>query len=70
MKTDTDSLCYLIKTDDLYEDLKEPILQKEIEFSNYPKENPLYNCDRKKQVGIFQDESVDGKWPSSVNTSD
>ena len=61
MKTDTDSLCYLIKTDDLYEELKEPDLQKQIEFSNYPKDHPLYNCDRKKQVGIFQDESVDGK---------
>jgi uncharacterized protein YeeX (DUF496 family) len=61
MKTDTDSLCYLIKTDDLYEDLKEPILQKQIEFSNYPKEHPLYNCDRKKKVGIFQDESVEQK---------
>jgi hypothetical protein len=59
MKTDTDSLCYLIKTNDLYEDLKEPILQKNIEFSNYPKSHPLYNCDRKKKVGIFQDESVE-----------
>jgi hypothetical protein len=62
MKTDTDSLCYLIKTDDLYDDLKnDASLQKQIEFSNYPKNHPLYNCDRKKQVGIFQDESVEQK---------
>jgi hypothetical protein len=61
MKTDTDSLCYLIKTDDLYEDLKEPELQKQIEFSNYPKDHPLYNYDRKKIPGLFQDESVEQK---------
>ena len=61
MKTDTDSLCYLIQTNDLYEELKEPELQDLIEFSNYPKTHPLYNCDRKKVPGLFQDESVDGK---------
>ena len=61
MKTDTDSLCYYIKTDDLYEELKEPTLQSQIEFSNYPKDHSLFNNDRKKQVGIFQDECVDGK---------
>ena len=62
MKTDTDSLCYLIKTEDLYDDLKnDESLQKQIEFSNYPTNHPLYNCDRKKQVGIFQDECVSGK---------
>ena len=37
MKTDTDSLLYYIKTDDLYKDFKEdPLIQKHIEFSNYP----------------------------------
>jgi len=60
MKTDTDSLLYEIKTPDLYEDLKDPSLQKWIEFSNYPKTHPLYNCDRKKVPGLFQDECVDG----------
>jgi hypothetical protein len=61
-KTDTDSLLYYIETEDLYEDLKRPALQKCIEFSNYPKEHPLYNCDRKKVPGLFQDECVeDGK---------
>ena len=62
MKTDTDSLLYNIKTDDLYEDLKNnSLIQKHMEFSNYPKDHPLYNCDRKKVPGLFQDECVDGK---------
>ena len=32
-----------------------------MEYSNYPKDHPLYNCDRKKVPGLFQDECVDGK---------
>jgi hypothetical protein len=63
LKTDTDSLLYLIETDDLYQDFKnDKNKQKTIEFSNYPKEHPLYNCDRKKIPGLFQDECVDGKF--------
>jgi hypothetical protein len=62
LKTDTDSLLYFIKTNDLYEDFKnDKNIQKEVEFSNYPKNHFLYNCDRKKQPGLFQDECVDGK---------
>jgi hypothetical protein len=62
MKTDTDSLCYYIKTDDVYMDMKEDsTLQKQVEFSNYPKNHLLYNDDRKKTPGLFQDECVDGK---------
>ena len=46
MKTDTDSLLYYIKTDDLYKDFKQdPLIQKHIEFSNYPENHDLYNCD-------------------------
>jgi hypothetical protein len=36
MKTETDSVLYFIETDDLYDDCKDDIIQKEIEFSNYP----------------------------------
>ena len=62
MKTDTDSLLYYIKTKDFYQDLKDDEnIQKQMEFSNYPKDNLLYNCDRKKVPGLFQDECVDGK---------
>ena len=58
MKTDTDSLLYYIHTEDLYMDFKDADIQKQIEFSNYPKSHHLYNCDRKKMIGIFQDECV------------
>jgi hypothetical protein len=60
LKTDTDSLLYHIETDDLYQDFKnDSTIQKQVEFSNYPKDHFLYNCDRKKQPGLFQDECVD-----------
>jgi hypothetical protein len=62
MKTDTDSLLYYIKTTDLYKELKtDNTLQSKIEYSNYPKHHPLFNTDRKKVPGYFQDECVDGK---------
>ena len=32
-----------------------------MEFSNYPENHFLYNCDRKKVPGLFQDECVSGK---------
>lgn len=61
MKTDTDSLLYFIKTDDVYLDMKnDHVIQKQMEFSNYPKNHMLYNNDRKKVPGLFQDECVDG----------
>ena len=61
MKTDTDSLLYYIKTNDLYDEFKHnSVIQSQLEFSNYPENHPLYNCDRKKIAGLFQDESVDG----------
>ena len=37
------------------------MIQKHIEFSNYPENHDLYNCDRKKVPGLFQDECLDGK---------
>ena len=62
MKTDTNSLLYYVKADDLYKDFKQdPLIQKQIEFSNYPKNHDLYHCDRKKVPGLFQDECVDVK---------
>ena len=42
MTTDTDSLLYYVKTDNLYKDIKQdPFIQKQIEFSNYPKNHDL-----------------------------
>ena len=57
MKTDTDSLLYFIETEDLYQDFKDSeLIQKHLEFSNYPKDHALYNNDRMKIPGIYQDE--------------
>ena len=44
LKTDTDSLLIEVFTKDLYADLKNSdIIQKHMEFSNYPIDHPLYN---------------------------
>ena len=44
-------------TGDLYGDLKNhPILYKEFDFSNYPKEASLYNPSNKKKVLKIKDE--------------
>ena len=60
---DSKVVLYHIPTDDVYKDMKQnSLLQEHIEFSNYPKDHPLYNDNRKKQVGLFQDESVDGSF--------
>ena len=59
LKTATDLLLYHINTKDLYHDMKKnPILQQHFEFSNYPKNHESSNDDRKKNVGILQDESL------------
>ena len=52
--TDTDSLTYIIQTEDLYQDMLEN--KQEYDFSDYPKTNPLYSEDNKKVVGKFKDE--------------
>ena len=56
--TDTDSLCYRITTLDVYQDLKDTKLNREFDFSNYPKEHPLFDESRKKVAGFFKDESA------------
>ena len=52
--SDTDSFIYMIKCDDIYEELKE--MGHLFDFSNYPKQSPLYNETHKKQVLMFKDE--------------
>jgi hypothetical protein len=42
MMTDTDSLHYHIKTEDLYDDMKNDMHL--YDFSNYPKGHKLYNA--------------------------
>ena len=52
--TDTDSLCYEIKTDDIYEDMKQN--KNLYDFSEYPEDHPLYDVSNKKRAGKFKDE--------------
>jgi len=56
--TDTDSLTYHIKTDDMYSDLNEN-KSKWFDFSDYNKDDPLYFTDNKKIPGFFSDECPD-----------
>ena len=47
--TDTDSLCYHIKTDDLNSDRREDL--EKYDTSNYPKDHSLYSSKFKKKLG-------------------
>jgi hypothetical protein len=59
--TDTDSLCYQIKTDDFYQDMHES--KEHYDFSGFSKESKFYDETNKKVLGKFKDE-CDGKAPS------
>ena len=54
---DTDSLCYLIKTEDMYKDLKTK-WNEIFDFSNYPKDHPLYDDSNKAKPGLLKDETA------------
>ena len=59
--TDTDSLCYVIETDDIYKDME---AQKELyDRSNFDKDSPFFDESNKKVLGKFKDE-CDGKPPA------
>ena len=52
--TDTDSLLYLIQTQDIYVDMKD---QSQLyDFSDYPKEHDLHSTANKKVLGKMKDE--------------
>ena len=53
--TDTDSLCYEIKTEDIYADMKSDIHL--FDTSEYPKNHILYSEENKKVLGKMKDES-------------
>ena len=54
--TDTDSLCYEIKTQDAYDDCyKDKHL---FDFSDYNKDNEYYDDTNKKVIGKFKDETA------------
>ena len=52
--TDTDSLAYSIKTDDIYKDMVGEI--ELFDTSNYPEEHFLYSAKNKKVIGKMKDE--------------
>ena len=54
--TDTDSLTYLITTDDVYEDMKADA--DLYDTSDYPKDHPLHSNINKKVIGKFKDETA------------
>jgi hypothetical protein len=56
--TDTDSLMYKIKTDDVYRDFKRIGEEKDCwDNSDYPKDSPYYSAHNKKVIGKFKDEA-------------
>ena len=52
--TDTDSLAYIIETEDVYEDMKQN--SELFDTSELIKSNPLYSSVNKKVIGKFKDE--------------
>ena len=56
--TDTDSLCYEIKTDDFYVDIADDI-ESRFDTSEYPKDHPsgIKSGMNKKVIGVFKDEA-------------
>ena len=53
--TDTDSLAYAIETNSIYEDMAVDA-DSNYDFSEYPKDHPLYSTSNKKALGCFKDE--------------
>ena len=52
--TDTDSLCYHIKTEDIYRDMSDRLCH--YDTSDYPPNHPLYSKINAKVLGKFKDE--------------
>jgi hypothetical protein len=52
--TDTDSLCYRVQTEDLYEDMLG--LREHLDTSEYPPEHRLFSRQNEKVIGKFKDE--------------
>ena len=52
--TDTDSLCYEIQTDDIYQDMMHD--KQHFDTSNYKKDSFLYSEENKKVLGKMKDE--------------
>lgn len=59
--TDTDSLCMEIQTEDFNQEIIRGNAVREFDFSNYPKDHPLFNASTKAKVGLMKDE-FGGRW--------
>jgi hypothetical protein len=55
--TDTDSLCYHIKKQDIFNIIKEN--KDEFDLSNYPKDHELFDKSNSKEIGKMKNESPD-----------
>jgi hypothetical protein len=53
--TDTDSLCYSIYTEDVYQDMMKH--QHLFDTSEYDPDHPLYSTENKKVLGKMKDET-------------
>ena len=54
--TDTDSLCYEIETQDIYEELWQD--RNLFDNSDYPKDSKFFDSTKKKVIGKFKDEAA------------
>ena len=54
--TDTDSLSYIIQTDDIYADMKQDSFF--FDFSDYPVDHPNFSTSNKKVLGKMKDETA------------
>ena len=54
--TDTDSLTYFIRTDDVYTDMKEDMAEW-YDTCDYPPSHPCYSKQNAKRLGFFKDET-------------
>ena len=52
--TDTDSLCYSVETDNIYNDFVK--IKDHLDMSSYKKDHRLYSTENKKRLGKFKDE--------------
>ena len=53
--TDTDSLAYTVRTNNIYRDMVVDAATK-YDFSEYPLDHPLYNTSNRKALGFFKDQ--------------
>ena len=53
--TDTDSLAYAVQTDDIYKDMAVDAADR-YDFSEYPRDHPLYDASNHKALRFFKDE--------------